>query len=58
MGQANHAAAKAGSRVCVSRSLPNGVGGVRVNLIVPGFMETKMTSALADSVHVRQAEAC
>lgn len=50
-GQANYAAAKAGL-TGLTKSLAKELGsrGVRVNLIVPGFMDTKMTTSLGDEV--------
>lgn len=48
MGQVNYAAAKAGLEgICKSLAQEWGARGVRVNLIVPGFMETKMTRDLS-----------
>lgn len=49
-GQANYAAAKAGL-VGLGKSLAAewGVRGVRVNVVVPGFLETKMTQSVADT---------
>ena len=48
-GQANYAAAKAGL-VGMAKSLAAewGSRGVRVNVVVPGFLETKMTASVAD----------
>ncbi|MGJ8672883.1 SDR family NAD(P)-dependent oxidoreductase [Rubritalea sp.] len=52
LGQVNYAAAKAGLEgMCKSLAQEWGGRGVRVNLIVPGFMETKMTQVLPDTVH-------
>jgi len=48
VGQANYAAAKAA--LCgLAKSMAQELGGrnIRVNVIVPGFMETKMTEALS-----------
>jgi 3-oxoacyl-[acyl-carrier protein] reductase len=51
MGQANYAAAKAGLEgMCKSLAAEWGARGVRVNLILPGFMATKMTRDLAERV--------
>lgn len=49
-GQANYAAAKAGL-VGLAKSLAAewGSRGVRVNVVVPGFLETKMTESVADT---------
>lgn len=49
-GQANYAAAKAGL-VGFSKSLAREIGGrgVTVNCVAPGFIETDMTNALAES---------
>ena len=50
IGQANYAAAKAGL-FGLAESLAKEYGGrnIRVNVILPGFMETKMTAGLDDS---------
>ncbi len=50
-GQANYAAAKAGL-VGFTKSLAKEVGsrGITVNAVAPGFIETRMTAALADAV--------
>ncbi|MFC5050722.1 SDR family NAD(P)-dependent oxidoreductase [Rubritalea spongiae] len=51
LGQANYSAAKAGLEgMCKSLAQEWGGCGVRVNLIVPGFMETRMTESLNESV--------
>ena len=49
LGQANYAAAKA-ALVGLMKSLAKELGGrgVRVNMIVPGWIETKMTAAVAE----------
>jgi len=49
VGQANYAAAKAGL-VGFAKSLASELGGknVRVNVIVPGFLETKMTDHFSE----------
>ncbi len=49
-GQANYAAAKAGL-VGFSKSLAREVGsrGITVNVVAPGFIETDMTAALAET---------
>ncbi|MEO1856829.1 MAG: SDR family NAD(P)-dependent oxidoreductase [Rubritalea sp.] len=54
IGQANYAAAKAGL-VAMGKSLAQewGSRSVRVNVITPGFLETKMTEGL--SAEVRQS---
>lgn len=50
VGQASYAAAKAGL-TGLTKSLASewGSRSIRVNLIVPGFLETKMTDAVSDS---------
>lgn len=50
-GQANYAASKA-ALVGLAKSLAQELGSrnIRVNVVVPGFMETKMTRDLADEV--------
>ena len=50
-GQANYAAAKS-ALVGLAKSLARELGGrkIRVNVIVPGFMETKMTQELSGGV--------
>lgn len=52
VGQSNYAAAKAGL-IGMAKSLAAEFGkrNVRVNVVVPGFLQTKMTEDLADSVH-------
>ncbi len=51
LGQANYAAAKAGLEgLAKSMAAELGSRNVRVNVIVPGFMETKMTEGLTDEV--------
>jgi len=54
-GQANYAAAKAGL-IALSQSLAAEYGprGIRANVILPGFLETKMTHGLLDDAHQRQ----
>lgn len=57
VGQANYAAAKAGlTGMALSMARELGGRGVRVNTIVPGFMETPMTQGLPGEVReaVRQ----
>ncbi|MFT5882387.1 MAG: NAD(P)-dependent dehydrogenase (short-subunit alcohol dehydrogenase family) [Crocinitomicaceae bacterium] len=51
LGQANYAAAKAGL-VAMGKSLARewGSRSVRVNVITPGFLETKMTEDVSDEV--------
>lgn len=51
LGQANYGSAKAGLEG-LAKSLARELGGrnIRVNVVVPGFMETKMTSKLPDEV--------
>ena len=50
-GQANYAAAKA-ALTGLAKSLAQELGGrnIRVNVVVPGFMETKMTQDLSEEV--------
>jgi len=50
-GQANYAAAKA-ALTGLAKSLAQELGGrnIRVNVVVPGFMETKMTQELSEEV--------
>jgi 3-oxoacyl-[acyl-carrier protein] reductase len=57
-GQANYAAAKAGL-VGMSKALAQEVGsrGVTVNVVAPGFIETKMTDGLAEAQRTRLVEA-
>ncbi len=54
-GQANYAAAKAGL-IALSQSLAAEYGprGIRANVILPGFLETKMTHGLLDDANQRQ----
>jgi 3-oxoacyl-[acyl-carrier protein] reductase len=49
-GQAAYAAAKAGL-IGLAKSLAREVGpaGIRVNVIMPGFLETRMTAAVSDA---------
>jgi 3-oxoacyl-[acyl-carrier protein] reductase len=56
-GQANYAAAKAGL-VGMSKALAQEVGsrGVTVNVVAPGFIETKMTDGLAEAQRTRLVE--
>ncbi|MEY4483296.1 MAG: hypothetical protein RL693_748, partial [Verrucomicrobiota bacterium] len=51
IGQANYAAAKAGL-FGLAESLAKEYGGrnIRVNVVLPGFMETKMTAGLDESI--------
>lgn len=51
VGQANYAAAKAGLEG-LAKSLAKELGGrgVRVNVVVPGFLETRMTADVGDGV--------
>ncbi|QQL46381.1 SDR family NAD(P)-dependent oxidoreductase [Sulfuriroseicoccus oceanibius] len=53
-GQANYAAAKAGL-IGFTKALAKEVGGrgVRVNAVLPGFLETKMTDQVSDAVKER-----
>jgi 3-oxoacyl-[acyl-carrier protein] reductase len=57
-GQANYAAAKAGL-AGMSKALAQEVGsrGITVNLVAPGFIETPMTHALAETQRARLVEA-
>ncbi|NWK55437.1 SDR family oxidoreductase [Verrucomicrobiaceae bacterium N1E253] len=50
-GQANYAASKA-ALIGMMRSMAKELGprNVRVNVVLPGFLETRMTEGLADSV--------
>lgn len=50
VGQAAYAAAKAGL-IGLAKSLAREVGpaGIRVNVILPGFLETRMTQAVSDA---------
>ncbi|MFC7337410.1 SDR family NAD(P)-dependent oxidoreductase [Haloferula chungangensis] len=50
IGQAAYAAAKAGL-IGLAKSLAREVGsaGIRVNVILPGFLETRMTEALSEA---------
>ena len=56
-GQANYAAAKAGL-VGMSKALAQEVGsrGITVNVVSPGFVETKMTDGLAEAQRTRLVE--
>jgi 3-oxoacyl-[acyl-carrier protein] reductase len=51
-GQANYATAKS-ALIGLAKSLAQELGGrnIRVNVVVPGFMETKMTKDLSEEVH-------
>lgn len=53
-GQTNYSAAKAGL-IGLTKSLAKELGGrgVRVNAVLPGFLETKMTDSLAEGVKER-----
>ncbi len=53
-GQANYAAAKAGL-AAMSKSLAQEVGsrGITVNVVAPGFVETRMTAVLAEAQRAR-----
>ena len=57
-GQANYAAAKAGL-VGMSKALAQEVGsrGITVNVVAPGFVETKMTETLPDEQKSRLTQA-
>lgn len=57
-GQTNYAAAKAGL-VAMSKSLAQEVGsrGITVNVVAPGFVETRMTDALGEAQRRRLLEA-
>ena len=57
-GQANYAAAKAGL-VGMSKALAQEVGsrGITVNVVAPGFVETKMTDALPEEQRARLTQA-
>ena len=51
-GQANYAAAKAAlTGLAISLAQELGSRNIRVNVVIPGFMETKMTQNLSDEVH-------
>jgi 3-oxoacyl-[acyl-carrier protein] reductase len=56
-GQANYAAAKAGL-IGLTQSLARECGpqGIRVNAILPGFLETRMTEHLTDAQRARFRE--
>jgi len=56
-GQTNYAASKAGI-IGFSKSLAKEVGkaGVRVNVVAPGFIETRMTEAVPDKVKLELKE--
>ena len=56
IGQANYAAAKS-ALIGATKSIAQELGkrNVRVNLVLPGFLETKMTSSLSDSARERIA---
>lgn len=58
VGQANYAAAKA-ALIALTQSLAAEVGGrsVRVNCVLPGFLETKMTKLVSDSARERAKQA-
>lgn len=57
MGQTNYAASK-GALLAFSRSLAAEVGvkGIRVNTVVPGFIETDMTARVPRQVKQRNLE--
>jgi len=53
-GQANYAASKAAlTGLALSMAQELGSRNIRVNVIVPGFMETKMTESISDSARDR-----
>jgi 3-oxoacyl-[acyl-carrier protein] reductase len=56
-GQSNYAAAKAGL-IALAQSLAReyGARNIRVNCVLPGFMETKMTSHLGDGLRAQFRE--
>ncbi len=58
VGQANYASAKA-ALIALTQSLAAEAGGrsVRVNCVLPGFLETKMTKRVSDSVRERAKQA-
>ncbi len=58
IGQASYAAAKAGL-IALAQSLAReyGARNIRVNCILPGFMETKMTAHLHDEYRARFKQA-
>ena len=58
VGQANYAAAKAGL-IGLTQSLAEEFGGrnIRVNCVLPGFLETKMTRHLPEAARERAADA-
>ncbi|MCE9518972.1 MAG: SDR family oxidoreductase [Verrucomicrobia bacterium] len=53
-GQCNYAAAKAGL-IALTQSLAReyGARGIRVNCVLPGFLETKMTAHLGDELRAQ-----
>lgn len=53
-GQSNYAAAKAGI-IALTQSLAReyGARSIRVNCVLPGFLETRMTAHLSDDVRAR-----